>query len=334
MRILVTGAAGFIGFHAAFALLQQGHKVVGVDNLSAYYDVSLKQSRLDLLEKQDTFRFVLQDLADADAVMQLFEVVQPEYVLHLAAQPGVRYSLEQPEQYLQSNILGFFSLLEACRKHPVAHLVYASSSSVYGLNLGIPFSEADSTDHPASLYAATKKSNEAMAHSYSHLFNIPTTGLRFFTVYGPWGRPDMAIFSFTKKIIAGEPIPVFNNGNMRRDFTYIDDIIEGVLGTLFRPAMPDDTWNPMQPSPFSSSAPYRMYNIGNSQSVALEDFITVLENAIGKKAIRRYLPMQKGDVPTTYADIQKLADLAGFAPQTSIEVGVPLFVQWFKEYYG
>ena len=334
MHILVTGAAGFIGFHAARALLAQGHSVVGVDNLNDYYDVSLKRARLALLQAEPGFRFALLELADAVAVRALIGKERPQYILHLAAQAGVRYSLEHPEQYIESNLLGFYALLEAIRAFPPEHFVFASSSSVYGLNMGIPFSENDHTDHPASLYAATKKSNELLAHSYSHLFRLPVTGLRFFTVYGPWGRPDMAIFSFTRKIFAGEPIQIFNNGFMRRDFTYIDDIVDGVVRTLLHPATPDGAWDACSPLPSSSSAPYCLYNIGNSQSVALEDFITTLETAIGKKAIREYLPMQAGDVVNTYADIQRLQTALGFSPNTSIDVGVPRFVAWFKDYYG
>ncbi|SBW04729.1 Uncharacterized 37.6 kDa protein in cld 5'region [uncultured delta proteobacterium] len=334
MKILVTGAAGFIGYRTAQSLLQAGHTVVGLDNLSSYYDVALKRSRLALLQPHAAFSFCEQDLADTAAVDRLFARERFDAVIHLAAQAGVRYSLERPESYIQSNLIGFSGILESCRRYPVAHLVYASSSSVYGLNTALPFAETDRTDHPASLYAATKRSNELMAHAYSHLFAVPATGLRFFTVYGPWGRPDMAPFLFTKAILEGRPIRIFNNGHMQRDFTYIDDIVDGVCRVLERVPTPDPGWSGDSPLPNASSAPFRVYNIGNNQSVPLEEFISVLETALGKKAVREYLPMQPGDVVATYADITSLNEAVGFAPKTTIQEGIPRFVAWYKEYYG
>ena len=333
MNILVTGVAGFIGFFVTRALLDAGHTVTGIDNLNPYYDVNLKKSRLSLLAGNSTFTFFEMDLSDTHAVDALFAAQKPEAVIHLAAQAGVRYSLENPLSYIQSNCTGFFSILESCRRHPVSHLVYASSSSVYGLNTHLPFSESDRVDHPASLYAATKRSNELMAHAYSHLYGIPVTGLRFFTVYGPWGRPDMAPFLFTKSILEDRPIRVFNNGKMQRDFTYIDDITDGVIRVLHLFPSPDPVWNSASPLPSSSSAPYRIYNIGNNQSVPLEHFISVLEKAIGKTAIREYLPMQPGDVVSTFADIDALHTAVDFSPKIPIEVGLPAFVNWYKEYY-
>lgn len=334
MHILVTGAAGFIGYHVAANLLRSGHSVIGLDNLCPYYDVLLKRDRLALLQPCAGFSFREMDIADTAAVERLFAAERPEAVIHLAAQAGVRYSLEHPESYIQANLVGFSGILESCRRHPVSHLIFASSSSVYGLNSALPFAETDRTDHPASLYAATKRSNELMAHAYSHLFRIPVTGLRFFTVYGPWGRPDMAPFLFTKAITEGRPIRIFNHGRMQRDFTYIDDIVDGVCKLLPHIPVPDPAWTGEAPLPASSSAPYRIYNIGNNRSVPLEVFIAVLEEALGKKAIREYLPMQAGDVAATYADIDALTEAVGFAPTTSIQDGIPRFVAWYREYYG
>lgn len=334
MKILVTGAAGFIGFHVAKSLLENGHTVLGLDNCNTYYDVALKHSRLALLEPFKKFSFFAMDLADTTSVFRLFADHKPDVVIHLAAQAGVRYSLENPESYMQSNMIGFYGILEGCRHNPVSHLVYASSSSVYGLNTALPFAEGDSVGHPASLYAATKRSNELMAHAYSHLYRIPVTGLRFFTVYGPWGRPDMAPFLFTQAILNDQPIRVFNNGLMQRDFTYIDDIVDGVIKVMDEIPQPNPAWNSEEPAAYASSAPFRIYNIGNNQSVALEHFIDVLETALGKKAKREYLPMQPGDVVATYANIDAIQQVAGFQPRTPIEVGIPLFVQWYRQYYS
>ena len=334
MHVLVTGAAGFIGFYLSRALCAAGHTVVGIDNLNDYYSPELKKSRLAELEPFEGFRFEKLDLADRAGLDKLFAKEGFSQVMNLAAQAGVRYSLINPASYIESNLVGFANLLECCRHNPVEHLVYASSSSVYGLNSKMPFSTADPVNHPVSLYAASKKSGELMAHSYSHLYNIPTTGLRFFTVYGPWGRPDMAYFSFTRRIIAGEEIELFNNGKMRRDFTYIDDIISGVLAALMSPAKPDPRWSSDAPAPASSSAPYRVYNIGNNNVVELEHFVRVLEEAIGKKAKIKYLPMQPGDVYATYADIDDTTSDLGFKPTTEIEEGLPKFVEWYKSYYS
>ncbi|MEN9217250.1 MAG: NAD-dependent epimerase [Gloeomargarita sp. HHBFW_bins_162] len=328
--VLVTGVAGFIGFHFAQALLAKGITVVGLDNLNPYYEVQLKRDRLHQLKDYRNFVFLPLDLADRQGVAQLFQQHQPEIVVHLAAQAGVRYSLDHPHTYIESNVVGFLHILEGCRHHGVNHLVFASSSSVYGLNTKMPFSVQDNVDHPISLYAATKKSNELMAHTYSYLFNIPTTGLRFFTVYGPWGRPDMALFKFTKAILEQRPIPVYNYGKMQRDFTYIDDIVAGMLGVLEHIPTP----NPDVPlHPGISVAPYRLYNIGNHRPVQLLDFIAVLEQALGCTAIKEFLPMQPGDVPATYADIADLTEAVGFLPQTPIEVGIPKFVAWYRDYY-
>ncbi len=333
MKILVTGAAGFIGFHLARRLLAEGHQVCGLDNFDPYYSVSLKQDRVAILRREAGFSFVECDLAENEPLQTLFAQRGFECVINLAAQAGVRYSLVNPGAYTRSNILGFSNLLEACRQHGVGHLVFASSSSVYGLNRKLPFAEADNVDHPISLYAASKKSNELMAHSYSHLYKLPCTGLRFFTVYGPWGRPDMALFLFTDAILRGRPIQVFNNGHLQRDFTYIDDIVEGVAQLVQRPASPNPGWRGDRPDPASSPAPWRIYNIGNNQSVELGHFIEVLENALGRKAQKEFLPMQPGDVHSTYADITLLRDFCGFTPKTGIEEGIPRFVEWFREYY-
>jgi UDP-glucuronate 4-epimerase len=331
---LITGAAGFIGFHLARRLLGRGENVVGLDNLNDYYDIKLKRDRLAILQKETHFQFVEADLVDRPAIERLFASHSFDRVVHLAAQAGVRYSIENPQAYVQSNLVGFINILEACRHARSPHLTYASSSSVYGGGTRMPFSVADRVDHPLSLYAATKKSNELMAHSYSHLYGLPTTGLRFFTVYGPWGRPDMALFLFVKAIMEGRPIDVFNEGKMRRDFTYIDDIVEGVDRTSQQIAQPDANWNPDQPDSSSSSVPYRLFNIGNHQPIELGYFIEVIENALGVKAQKNLLPMQPGDVPATYANIQALQKAVGFTPATSIEEGVNQFVHWYREYYG
>lgn len=334
MKILVTGAAGFIGFHLVQRLLKNGHQVTGFDNLNDYYDVSLKEARLALLERLDDFTFVRGGLEERACVEDLFQAGQFDYVINLAAQAGVRYSLQNPRAYIDSNICGFLNVLEGCRHTNVKHLVYASSSSVYGANITVPFSEHHSVDHPVSLYAATKKSNELMAHTYAHLFALPVTGLRFFTVYGPWGRPDMAYFSFTKAILEGRSLDVFNHGRMQRDFTYIDDIIEGVVRVIDLVPCPDPLWNAENPDPATSAAPYRVYNIGNNQPVELGRFIEVLEECLGKKAAKNFLPMQPGEVLVTYADVTDLADAVGFRPGTSIETGIARFVDWYRLYYG
>jgi UDP-glucuronate 4-epimerase len=332
--ILVTGAAGFIGYHVSRRLLERGQSVAALDNLNDYYDVSLKKARLKELEAFPNFRFVKLDLADRDGVNDLFNREKPKKVIHLAAQAGVRYSLTNPHPYITSNVVGFLNILEACRHGKVQHLVFASSSSVYGSNTRMPFSVHDNVDHPVSLYAATKKANELMAHSYSHLYKIPVTGLRFFTVYGPWGRPDMAIFMFTRAILAGDPIDVFNNGEMRRDFTYIDDIVEGVVRVADVIPGPDSSWNGNDPDPGTSKAPYRLYNIGNNQPVPLLEMIAILEKRLGRKVEKRFLPMQAGDVPETYADVEALSEATGFAPSTPLEVGIGRFVDWYREFYG
>jgi UDP-glucuronate 4-epimerase len=334
MKILVTGAAGFIGFHLAQRLLKQGDEVVGLDNLNDYYDVRLKEARLRVLGPLPGFRFVRASLADRPVIEALFAGERFDMVVNLAAQAGVRYSLENPHTYIDSNIVGFLNVLEGCRHTAVKHLVYASSSSVYGANATVPFSEHHPVDHPMSLYAATKKSNELMAHTYSHLFALPVTGLRFFTVYGPWGRPDMAYFVFTKAILEGRSIDVFNYGRMQRDFTYIDDIIEGVVRVMDHIPRPDPSWSAEIPDPATSSAPYRVYNIGNNQPVELGRFIEVLEECLGKKAEKKLLPMQPGEVLVTCADVADLADAVGFRPDTRIEDGIARFVDWYREYYG
>jgi len=334
MKILVTGAAGFIGSHTATRLLTRGDSVVGVDNLNTYYDVTLKEARIARLQQLPGFAFVRLDLADREGVAALFERERFDRVIHLAAQAGVRYSMTNPLAYIDSNLLGFANILEGCRHTRVAHLVYASSSSVYGANTTIPFSVHDNVDHPLSLYAATKKANELMAHAYSNLYQLPTTGLRFFTVYGPWGRPDMAMFLFTRAILAGRPIDVFNHGKMQRDFTYIDDIVEGVVRTCDHTATPNSDWSGASPDPATSFAPYRLYNIGNNQSVELMRLIEVLEECLGRKAERNFLPMQPGDVPATTANVDDLARDVDFRPGTPIELGVRRFVDWYREYYG
>ena len=333
-KILITGAAGFIGFHLANALCKQGYEVIGLDNVNDYYDVSLKQARLDILEKQDNFSFHKLDLQDHDRIQKLFADEQFDYVVNLAAQAGVRYSLENPHAYTGSNVQGFLNILEGCRHYPVKHLVYASSSSVYGANKKMPFSTHHNVDHPVSLYAATKKANELMAHTYSNLYNIPTTGLRFFTVYGPYGRPDMALFLFTKAIIEGKPIDIFNNGKMKRDFTYVDDIVEGIVRLIPKAPTSNPDWYNHHPDPATSFAPYKIYNIGNNQPVQLMDFIETLEKCLGKKAIQNFLPMQEGDVPATYADVDELMQDVGFKPNTSIKEGIQKFVDWYLDYYN
>ncbi len=331
---LVTGAAGFIGFHLSMRLLARGETVVGLDNLNDYYCVELKRDRLKLLTEFDNFKFVEADLADQTKIDQVFRDYNFDRVVNLAAQAGVRYSLENPRAYTQSNIVGFLNILEACRHAKTPHLTYASSSSVYGGGTKMPFGTSDRVDHPLSLYAATKKSNELMAHTYSHLYGLPTTGLRFFTVYGPWGRPDMALFLFTKAILEGRPIDVFNEGRMQRDFTYIDDIVEGVDRTSEEIAAPDPNWNSSAPNPSTSAAPYRIYNIGNNDPVELSTFIEAIEQALGIKATRNLMPMQAGDVPATFADITALENAVGFRPSTSINVGIQKFVQWYRDYYS
>lgn len=333
MQYLVTGAAGFIGYHVATRLLGQGHEVTGIDNLNAYYDPALKAARLERLRALPGFRFERLDLADAPAVQGLFAGALFPRVIHLAAQAGVRYSLENPHAYLDSNLSGFLNVLEGCRKGQVEHLLFASSSSVYGANTRMPLSVHEHTDHPVSLYAATKKANEMMAHSYSHLFGLPCTGLRFFTVYGPWGRPDMALFAFTKAILEGRPIQIYNHGRMRRDFTYIDDIVEGVLRIAERPASPNPAWSGEHPDPATSRAPYRLYNIGNAAPVELMDFVQALEQALGKAAVKEFLPMQAGDVLATHADVSELREATGFRPATSVQEGVARFVAWYQEYF-
>jgi UDP-glucuronate 4-epimerase len=331
--VMITGAAGFIGFHLAVRLLQQGQNVVGVDNVNDYYEVSLKEARLTQLRKHSSFQFCKLDLADRPGLTELFKKHRPELIVNLAAQAGVRYAQQNPYAYVESNLVGFANILECCRHFPTKHLVFASSSSVYGANTKMPFSVHDNVDHPLSLYAATKKANELMAHTYSHLYQLPMTGLRFFTVYGPWGRPDMALFMFTKAILEGRPINVFNFGKMRRDFTYIDDIVEGIVRVMERPAQPNPNWSGDKPDPGSSRAPYRNYNIGNNHPVELMQFIEVLERELGRKAEKNMLPLQPGDVPETYADIDDLARDAGFRPNTPIEVGIKRFADWYREYY-
>lgn len=333
MFILVTGAAGFIGFHLSQRLLREGHEVLGLDNLNDYYSVQLKQDRLKQLTAEPGFRFAALNLEDRAGLEALFAQHRFDAVVNLAAQAGVRYSLENPRAYISSNIDGFMNILECCRHAQTSQLVYASSSSVYGMNTHMPFSVHDNVDHPVSLYAATKKANELMAHTYSHLYGLPTIGLRFFTVYGPWGRPDMALFLFTKAILEGEPIKVFNQGQMRRDFTYIDDIVEGIVRLLGKPATSNAAWDPATPDPGSSSAPYRLFNIGNNQPVALMDFIGAIEEALGQEARKDFLPLQPGDVPATFADIDALSDYVDYRPGTPIREGISRFVDWYRSYY-
>jgi UDP-glucuronate 4-epimerase len=330
--ILVTGAAGFIGFHVARRLLEDGREVIGIDNLSPYYDPKLKEARLAQLAGAENFKFVKLDLADRVATAALFAEHRFGKVIHLAAQAGVRYSLVDPQAYADANFLGFLNILEGCRQHSCRHLVYASSSSVYGANTKMPFRASDNVDHPLSLYGASKKANELMAHSYSHLFNLPTTGLRFFTVYGPWGRPDMAMWIFASAIAAGNPIKLFNHGKMRRDFTYIDDVVQAVARLIDRPAQSDPQWSGDNPNPARSSAPWRIYNIGNNNPVEVLEVVKILEQAIGKKAIRELMPMQPGDVPATYADVDDLIREVGFKPSTPIAEGIARFIVWFNDY--
>lgn len=334
MKILVTGAAGFIGFHTARVLLERGDTVVGLDNINDYYDVTLKHARLERLAAFPNFRFVKVDLADRTAIADLFAKERPQRVVHLAAQAGVRYAFDNPHSYADANLVGFLNILEGCRHTGVEYLLYASSSSVYGANTAMPFAVHQNVDHPLSLYGATKKCNELMAHSYAHLFQLPVTGLRFFTVYGPWGRPDMAIFAFTRKIIADEPIDVFNHGRHTRDFTYIDDIVEAVVRTLDHPAQPNPAWDSAAPDPATSSAPYRIYNIGNNTPVALMDLIGCIEKALGRTARKNFLPQQPGDMAETYANVDALIADIGFRPATPIQTGIDNFVAWYKNFYG
>ena len=333
MKLLVTGAAGFIGFHTAKLLLERGDEVVGLDNLNSYYDPALKEARLEILRGFERFRFIKADLADRSAMQALFHAEGFQRVVHLAAQAGVRYSLENPHAYVHSNIVGFLEVIEGCRHTQVEHLVYASTSSVYGANTRMPFAESQGVDHPLTLYAATKRSNELMAHSYSSLYTLPTTGLRFFTVYGPWGRPDMALFLFTKNILAGQAIDVYNGGDHRRDFTYVDDIVKGVVAAADHVARPDPNWHSDHPNPSTSNAPFRIYNIGNQAPVPLLRYIDVLEQRLGKKALKNLLPMQLGDLADTWADVETLAHEVGYRPSTDLETGVKHFVEWYLAYY-
>jgi UDP-glucuronate 4-epimerase len=333
VKLLVTGAAGFIGFHTARLLLERGDEVVGLDNLNAYYDPALKHARLDILKNYPGFRFVKADIAECNEMQALFRAEKFQRVVHLAAQAGVRYSIENPHAYVHSNIVGFLQVIEGCRRNGVEHLVYASTSSVYGANTKMPFLETHGVDHPITLYAATKRSNELMAHSYSSLYALPTTGLRFFTVYGPWGRPDMALFLFTKNILAGLPIDVFNDGYHQRDFTYVDDIVKGVAAAVDHVATPDPAWDSDHPNPSTSNVPYRIYNIGNQTPVALLRYIEVLEQSLGRKAQKNMLPMQLGDLPDTWADVEALARDVGYRPSTDLETGVKHFVEWYLAYY-
>ncbi|STX28043.1 protein capI [Legionella beliardensis] len=333
MKILLTGCAGFIGMHTTLRFLLDGHEVVGIDNLNNYYDVNLKKARLAQLTSSPDFKFFEVDVADKQAIEELFAAEKPDRVVHLAAQAGVRYSLINPHAYIDSNIQGFMNILEGCRYNDVNHLAYASSSSVYGSNTCLPFDESQNIDHPISLYAATKKANELMAHTYSHLYNLPTTGLRFFTVYGPWGRPDMALFKFTQAILEGKPIDIYNHGKMIRDFTYIDDIVEGIVRVTHKPATPDDKFNSVKPDPATSNAPYRVFNIGNNNPIPLITYISALEEALGIEAQKNYLPMQPGDVPATAANTDALNQWVGFKPDTPIQMGINNFVNWYKSYY-
>ena len=333
VKLLVTGAAGFIGFHTAKLLLDRGDEVVGLDNINDYYDPALKEARLEILQSFKRFRFIKADLADRGAMQPLFRAERFQRVVHLAAQAGVRYSLKNPHAYVHSNIVGFLEVIEGCRHTQVEHLVYASTSSVYGANTQMPFAESQGVDHPLTLYAATKRSNELMAHSYSSLYSLSTTGLRFFTVYGPWGRPDMALFLFTRNILAGLPIDVYNGGDHRRDFTYVDDIVKGVVAAVDHVAGPDPNWDSDQPNPSTSSAPFRIYNIGNETPVPLMRYIEVLEQCLGKKALKNLLPMQLGDLANTWADVEMLAREVGYRPSTDLETGVKHFVEWYLAYY-
>ncbi len=334
MKILVTGAAGFIGSTLSIRLLERGDEVIGIDNLNDYYDVNLKLARLERLRNYDRFKFIKLEIADKQAMEELFATEKVQRVMHLAAQAGVRYSLTNPHAYIDSNLVGFINILEGCRHHNVEHLAYASSSSVYGANTKMPFSIHDNIDHPVSLYAATKKANELMAHTYSHLYQLPTTGLRFFTVYGPWGRPDMSLFLFTRSILEGKPIDVFNYGNHRRDFTYVDDIVEGVIRVIDKSAQANPNWSSDNPDPGTSQSPYRIYNIGNNNPVHLLTFIETLETCLGKQAIKNLLPLQPGDVPDTYADVSDLVNDLGYKPATLLETGIRNFVEWYKEFYS
>jgi UDP-glucuronate 4-epimerase len=334
MRVLITGVAGFIGSTLAIRLLERGDVVLGIDNMNDYYDVSLKEARLERLSRYEKFKFEKLDIVDRGSMEQLFSGNKFDAVMHLAAQAGVRYSIDNPHAYIDANLVGFLNILEGVRHSKAGNLVFASSSSVYGANTKLPFSEKDNIDHPISLYAATKKANELMAHSYAHLYGMPCTGLRFFTVYGPWGRPDMALFKFTKSILEGKPITVFNNGDMIRDFTYVDDIVAGIVCVLDNPARPDPSWDGARPDPARSKAPYRIYNIGNNKPVQLMRYIEVLERSLGKKAEMQMLPMQAGDVQATIADVSLLEAEFGYRPKTTVEEGVPRFVEWYKNYYG
>ncbi|NOT16319.1 MAG: NAD-dependent epimerase [Methylotenera sp.] len=333
MKVLVTGAAGFIGSALTIRLLERGDEVIGIDNLNDYYDVNLKLARLERLKDYEKFSFKQLEISDRESIESLFAKEKFQRVMHLAAQAGVRYSITNPHAYIDSNIVGFINILEGCRHHGVEHLAYASSSSVYGANTSMPFSIHDNVDHPVSLYAASKKANELMAHTYSHLYNLPTTGLRFFTVYGPWGRPDMSLFMFTRNILEGKPIDVFNFGNHRRDFTYIDDIVEGVIRVIDKPAQPNPEWSGDDPDSGTSKAPYRIYNIGNNNPVNLMSFIETLEKCLGKEAIKNMLPLQAGDVPDTYADVSDLVQDLGYKPNTSLATGIGNFVEWYKHFY-
>lgn len=333
-KILVTGSAGFIGSALTLRLLARGEEVIGIDNHNNYYDPAIKEARLARFSDDPSYTHLRIDLADRDAIDQAFKIYRPQSVVNLAAQAGVRYSIDNPYVYIDSNIVGFTNILEGCRHCEVDHLVYASSSSVYGANITMPFSIHHNVDHPLSLYAASKKANELMAHTYSHLYNIPTTGLRFFTVYGPWGRPDMALFKFTKAILAGEPIQVYNFGKHRRDFTYVDDIVEGIIRILDRPAPPNTAWDGKAPDPGTSCAPWRVYNIGNNSPVELLDYISAIEKALGKTANKELLPLQAGDVPDTYADVQDLVDQFSYKPATPVEEGISHFVEWYRDYFG
>jgi UDP-glucuronate 4-epimerase len=334
MKILVTGAAGFIGYHACQRLLRDGHIVVGVDNLSDYYDVALKQARLERLQQHESFDFCLLDIADRGAMVDMFERFRFDVVINLAAQAGVRYSMENPVAYIDSNVVGFANVLEGCRQQSIGNLIYASSSSVYGANTALPFTATESTEHPLSLYGATKKSNELMAHCYSHLYRLPTTGLRFFTVYGPWGRPDMALSLFARAICSGETIELFNQGNMFRSFTYVDDVVESMVGLIAAPAQENSNWDGHHPDPASSEAPFQIFNVGGAETVELKRFVQILENCLGRTALKKLLPMQPGDVPATEADVQSLQEAVGWTAEISIEDGIARFCEWFKEYYG